>query len=224
MQFFSLWSTLYPYIKDRSLWDRLRHQFDRFNSMTTAEWWIVGCWVVFIAIWIATAADTKATVERQSFAARASYTVPVLLGAALVFHGFSNVSFPGGLGARIYAESATTQWLGFLAVVLGLAIAVWARQSLGRNWSSTVVIKQDHELVTRGPYSFVRHPIYTGLLAMFLGTALALGDGAAFLGTVLTGLGFWIKLRFEEQLMLKRFPRDYPDYQARVKRLIPFLW
>lgn len=70
-------------------------------------------------------------------------------------------------------------WLGLLMVICGLAFAVWARIHLGRNWSGTVTVKEDHELIRSGPYGIVRHPIYTGLLLAIAGTAIVFGEWRA---------------------------------------------
>ena len=113
-----------------------------------------------------------------------------------------------------------------MAVVLcalGLLVAIWARRTLAGNWSSDVTFKQGHELVKAGPYRFVRHPIYTGLLLMCLGSALDIGRLRGWLGLVLVFVGFWIKLKQEETLMLQHFPDDYPAYRKQVKALVPFV-
>jgi protein-S-isoprenylcysteine O-methyltransferase Ste14 len=107
--------------------------------------------------------------------------------------------------------------------VIGLVFALWARVTLGRNWSGVVTLKEGHELVERGPYRFVRHPIYTGILTMFFATALAQGHLSGFVGTLLMFGSFWIKLRDEEKLMLLQFPERYADYRRRAKRIIPFV-
>jgi protein-S-isoprenylcysteine O-methyltransferase Ste14 len=84
-------------------------------------------------------------------------------------------------------------------------------------------LKEDHELIMRGPYRFVRHPIYTGLLAMLLGTAIARGHLGGLIAFVFAFLSFWIKLIAEEKLMLEHFPDQYGAYQQSAKRIIPFL-
>jgi protein-S-isoprenylcysteine O-methyltransferase Ste14 len=104
-----------------------------------------------------------------------------------------------------------------------LILALWARRTIGANWSGIVTLKRDHELVTGGPYRYVRHPIYSGILAMFLATALAVGRAGGFMGFVLCFASFWIKLRQEEALMMRHFPERYPAYRARVKALVPFV-
>lgn len=113
--------------------------------------------------------------------------------------------------------------IGAVVCVLGLYVTIWARRTLAGNWSSNVTFKQGHELVKAGPYRFVRHPIYTGLLVMCLGSAIEIGRLHCFLSLVVVGLGFWIKLKQEESLMLRHFPVEYPVYQKQVKALVPFV-
>jgi protein-S-isoprenylcysteine O-methyltransferase Ste14 len=102
--------------------------------------------------------------------------------------------------------------------------AVWAREHLCRNWSSSVSINQDHELITTGPYAVVRHPIYTGILAGFLGLAIAVSEVRGFVVFVLIFLGFWAKLRMEEQWMRSQFGETYAQYVRRSAALVPYLF
>jgi protein-S-isoprenylcysteine O-methyltransferase Ste14 len=84
-------------------------------------------------------------------------------------------------------------------------------------------LKENHELIVRGPYRLVRHPIYTGLLAMFVATAVQLGHIAGMIGVALVFVSFWIKSSYEEELMDKQFPDQYAAYRHRVKRFIPYV-
>jgi protein-S-isoprenylcysteine O-methyltransferase Ste14 len=97
------------------------------------------------------------------------------------------------------------------------------RVTLGRNWSSDVTFKQDHELITRGPYRFVRHPIYTGLILMLLGSALASGSLGPIAGLAFGFFGIWVKLQQEEALMMRHFPSAHSEYKANCKALLPFI-
>ncbi|SPE60693.1 Isoprenylcysteine carboxyl methyltransferase (fragment) [Verrucomicrobia bacterium] len=106
---------------------------------------------------------------------------------------------------------------------LGLIVTLWARWTLGGNWSSSVTFKQGHELIRTGPYRLVRHPIYTGLLVMALGTALDFGQFRCWLALPLMTTAFWVKLKQEEKLLLRHFPREYPLYKRQVKALVPFV-
>ena len=103
----------------------------------------------------------------------------------------------------------------------GVAFSVWARVLIAGNWSTDVKLKRDHELIVAGPYALVRHPIYTGLLMTFAGTALAVGEWRAVLAVV--AAAFWRKLRLEEALMRRQFGEAYAQYAARVPALIPFV-
>ena len=109
-------------------------------------------------------------------------------------------------------------------MAIGLALAIWARVTIGSDWSGSVDLKEGHRLVAHGPYSYVRHPIYTAILIMLLATALSIGSLGSLLGFAPCFASFWIKLDKEEALMTKHFPREYPEYRARVKALVPFLF
>jgi protein-S-isoprenylcysteine O-methyltransferase Ste14 len=181
---------------------------------------IVGCWIVFVAIWLVAALSTKRTLYRESPAQRLRYWVLLVIAYLLLVHG---QQLPYPLNLRIVPRTAPIAWAGALICIAGLSFALWARVTLGRNWSGVVTLKEAHELVERGPYQIVRHPIYTGIVTMFFATALVLGHFAGFAGTLLMFVSFWIKLGHEEELMLHQFPDRYAAYRRRVKRIIPFL-
>ncbi len=111
---------------------------------------------------------------------------------------------------------------GTIVFASGLGLAIWARIHLGRNWGMPMSQKDEPELVTDGPYRFVRHPIYTGILLGLLGTALAT-DLYWLVVCVLLGGYFIYSARVEEQNLIRTFPRQYPIYRARTKMLIPFV-
>jgi protein-S-isoprenylcysteine O-methyltransferase Ste14 len=108
-------------------------------------------------------------------------------------------------------------------VVAGAAFTVWARITLGRNWSAEVTFKQDHELIESGPYALARHPIYTGLIVMALGTAINYGRAIGFALLLSLCGGTWWKARQEERVMSNHFPDAYAAYKTRVRAIIPFL-
>jgi len=141
-----------------------------------------------------------------------------LIGAILLFWPQP----PGFLDAKLL-HTAILPIFGVAICWCGLVSAVWSRRVLADNWSSLVVFKANHELVQRGPYRFVRHPIYSSILVMVLGTALVANRVAALPALVFYFAGFWIKLKQEEKLLRRHFPSEYPAYQARVKALVPFV-
>ncbi len=114
--------------------------------------------------------------------------------------------------------------ISVVITLLGLSLAIWARVVLGGNWSGSVTFKEDHELIERGPYAFVRHPIYTAMVLMFLGTALASGALGGFVGLPIIFVSFWIKFRQEEALMIEHFGDRYRAYVKRVSAIVPFVF
>jgi protein-S-isoprenylcysteine O-methyltransferase Ste14 len=190
------------------------------NSYPLALNVISFCWILFAVIWLLAAFATKKSVYHETTAQRLRYTIPILLGGFLLAKGH-RLSDP--LNHRVIPQVDALAWIGAVLCIAGLIFCVWARFTLGRNWSGVVTLKGGHELITRGPYSLVRHPIYTGLLSMFVATVIVRGDVAAVIAVPLVLVSFWIKLRSEEKLMLEKFPNEYAAYQQRVKRLIPFV-
>lgn len=181
--------------------------------------YVIGyCWATFSVIWVLAAFWTKRSVYRESRAQRLRYVVPLLLGGYLLAKGGR---LPDPLSHRVIPQLQALTWIGMALCLAGLAFCIWARFTLGRNWSGVVTVKGGHELITSGPYAWVRHPIYTGLLTMFVATLLVLGHVAGIIAVPLVFVSIWIKLRYEEKLMLQKFPEEYAAYQQRVKRLIP---
>jgi len=94
---------------------------------------------------------------------------------------------------------------------------------LGSNWSADPSIKEGHELIERGPYRLVRHPIYSGFLLALAGTGLGSGRVMHLYIVGISLMGMCLKLRIEESLMLRQFPQAYREYMRRTKALIPFV-
>ncbi len=113
--------------------------------------------------------------------------------------------------------------VGLILNVAGMAFLVWARQRLGRNWSQTVSAKEEPELVTSGPYRYIRPPMYTGGFIACLGSAIVAGGAFVFLLLFLGAIFFW-RVGAEDKLMEQQFPNEYPDYKKRTKAVIPFVW
>ncbi|MGH7689031.1 MAG: methyltransferase family protein, partial [Gemmatimonadaceae bacterium] len=96
--------------------------------------------------------------------------------------------------------------------------------TLGRNWSGTVTVKENHELIVRGPYRIVRHPIYTGFTLGMLGTALVIAQVRGLIAMALIVCAWRLKWGVEERFMLEEFGERYADYKKRVSALIPGIW
>jgi protein-S-isoprenylcysteine O-methyltransferase Ste14 len=181
---------------------------------------ISACWILFSVIWLLGAVSTKRSIYRDSGARRLCYWILLVLAFLLLTKRYR---LPYPLNVRIIPATETVEWMAGILCMAGLAFCLWARATLGRNWSGTITLKEGHELIERGPYRFVRHPIYTGLLAMFLTTSIAFGHLGGFVAVILAFASFWIKLGEEEKLMRQHFPEQYRSYQQRVKRIIPFV-
>lgn len=184
---------------------------------------ITVCWIVFVVYWVVSAIGVKKTVERLGVFDLIKNRLPVILGVLLLF-GSKIAIKQHFLFARAVSPDNTLLIIADIFCVIGLAGAIWARRTIGRNWSGDVVFKENHALVEYGPYRWVRHPIYTSMLLMMFGTALAMERVESFIGLILIFVGLQIKLTQEEKLMLKHFPDSYPSYMSRVKRLIPFVY
>lgn len=177
-------------------------------------------WLAWLGYWIVAAQNTKTTQRRETRGSRIGHVLLSFLAAVLL--AFRNLPVPW-LNERFVPETMVTYWAGLLMVLVGLAFAVWARRTLGRNWSGTVTVKQDHELIRTGPYRYVRHPIYSGILLAVLGTAVAFGEWRGLLAFILLTASLLLKVRMEERFMSESFPNEYPRYRAEVPALIPFL-
>jgi protein-S-isoprenylcysteine O-methyltransferase Ste14 len=181
---------------------------ERMHALQTA---IAIAWVVFWVYWFAAAfgAKTGTGGMRQ---------VPLRGLAALAVVLLLRVFRGGSLGVH----SLGLEVIGVVVFASGIALAIWARVHLGRNWGMPTTQKADPELVTSGPYRFVRHPIYSGILTGVLGTALATN----LIGLIIVGvLGayFYYSASVEEKNLTATFPAAYPAYRTSTKMLIPFV-
>jgi protein-S-isoprenylcysteine O-methyltransferase len=178
-------------------------------------------WTVFWVLWVLPAVFGKRTIKRQSSGSRTLQIVLLLVAYVLIVNGSLGWDL---LNRRLVPAGRASTMAGYGLLLAGMLFAGWARVSLGGNWSSSVTLKQDHTLVRSGPYSIVRHPIYTGLLVALLGTAIALGELRCFLGVILAAIAWKIKSIGEEALMAQQFGDQYARYRLQVKGLVPYLW
>jgi protein-S-isoprenylcysteine O-methyltransferase Ste14 len=175
-------------------------------------------WLAWLIYWIIAARDAKTTQRVESAASLAGHVVPLMLAAWLLWSRRLPADF---LGGAIVTPGAGLYFAGAAIVAVGLAFAIWARHCLGRNWSGVVTVKQDHELIRGGPYRFVRHPIYTGLLAAFVGSAVARAEWRGVVAIVIAWFALWRKLQLEERWMIEQFGDAYRRFRDEVPALIP---
>lgn len=175
-------------------------------------------WLIWIVGWLLAAISVKRAQWQEPRATAIYNRFPVLLGTVmLVFPRW----LPPILTYRFVPPGPEPPAIGTVLVLLGLLFAGWARVHLGGNWSGAVTVKHGHTLIRRGPYRYVRHPIYSGMLVALIGTALAVGAAYAFIATALILIGFIVKLQLEEARMRDTFPTDYDDYSRHTARLVP---
>lgn len=189
--------------------------------LTVCHWWIVGLWVVMVFYWAIAARFVKRSQDRGVFrrgiAMRLGLALTIIVAIALARRSID-------LHALQLAEfrSVPMAVSGAIIATAGAILAFAARASIGRNWGTPGSRKTDTELVTSGPYALVRHPIYTGILLMMIGTAVGIVP-TWWLVAAAAGAYFVQSARAEERFMAERFPDAYPAYRARTKMLLPFL-
>jgi protein-S-isoprenylcysteine O-methyltransferase Ste14 len=179
-------------------------------------------WAVLMIYWSISSRNSKKTALQEPPLKRfVFYWLPIFVAMYLLGPGewFGHT----WLRENFVPHSDFVGITGLIIGAIGLGIACWARYLLGRNWSLSVQKKENHELIANGPYQWVRHPIYTGLLLLFTGTALIVGDYRGILAILIIFISFWIKLRKEEKLLMEVFGEDYVSYTKRTKALIPLV-
>ncbi len=177
-------------------------------------------WGALSAYWLISSRGIKVDGRREAAGLRfIKYWLPLLAAIALI--GPGHWYGEAWLHERFRPQGAVLDWLGAAVLAVGVGLACWARWLLGRNWSVSVTLKQDHELIQRGPYRVVRHPIYTGVITAFLGTALAIGEWRGCLAALIVAGSFWFKLRLEERWLGEQFGERYARYKRDTKALFP---
>lgn len=182
---------------------------------------LAAIWTVFGVLWFLPAIFGKRTIQRQTSGSRLLQIILVLIAYRLLL---GPVFLWDALNVQLLPANIWATIAGYSLLAAGMLFACWARVFLGGNWSASITLKQDHTLVRSGPYSIVRHPIYTGLLTAMLGTAIAVGELRGFLGVGLAAIAWKMKSITEEALMVQQFGDEYTRYRMEVKALIPYIW
>jgi protein-S-isoprenylcysteine O-methyltransferase Ste14 len=178
-----------------------------------ADIFILVVWVAFWVYWLAAAIGVKTGQARwgRYAAVRVALVLLVLLVLRLP-----------ALRDRTATNNAWLQGIGIAVFLLGLALAIWARLYLGRNWGTPMSQKADPELVTTGPYRFIRHPIYSGIILGMVGSAIAVSP-YWLVPVAVFGAYFLYSAFMEERFMASAFPGSYPEYKRSTKMIIPFI-
>jgi protein-S-isoprenylcysteine O-methyltransferase Ste14 len=182
---------------------------------------IAALWIAFYSYWLISALGVKKAVRGTPWWKGAGLRILLVIGGVLLLRLFRihrHVEHRAVVTSHPVVHS-----IGLVLCVSGLTFAVWARLHLGRNWGIPMSLKEGHELVTTGPYRFVRHPIYTGILLAIIGSALVVG--LPWLVAFIVVCAYFVySARTEERLMMQTFPDAYPDYQKRTSAMIPGVW
>jgi len=188
---------------------------------------ILASWAVFLLVWLGLSFFVKRDVRggrtATVYQVRELVLVAIIVVLIWSYRHHQSGPHPAFIRLLLFVPTLRVVWIGAALTAIGVAVAIWARLYIGRNWSPRPAKKEAHELVTSGPYAVVRHPIYTGIIVAALGTALT-GTIFGMIVLVLAAALFLSRVRTEERIMLELFPDTYPSYQSRTKRLIPFIW
>ncbi len=179
-------------------------------------------WLSVWLFWLWNSRTEKRSVRSESLGKRmVVYWIPLTVGGLLL--GPGSWFGPGLLRESFLPRSIVTESAGLTLCLVGAAVACWSRWLLGGNWSAVVQLKENHELVQSGPYRVVRHPIYTSVLILFVGTALMIGELRGLLAVAIVSVSLWLKLRQEERWLAEHFGDNYRVYQRRTRALFPRL-
>jgi protein-S-isoprenylcysteine O-methyltransferase Ste14 len=171
-------------------------------------------WAAFWIYWLTAARSTKR--GRVAWSSEVRIRVVLIVCIVVLVR----------LGAFRGRPLTTDPWraaVGLLLFAAGIGFAIWARVHIGRNWGTPMSQKDDPELITSGPYRWVRHPIYTGILVAGVGTAVAL-SWAWLIAVALAGVYVVYSAVVEEGYLTKEFPDAYPAYKQSTKMLVPLVF
>jgi protein-S-isoprenylcysteine O-methyltransferase Ste14 len=192
----------------------LRHIFDDPIEAT-----ITFAWVTFLLYWGVSAIRTKSTTKNRNL------VVVVLMAFALVglFLLLRYVVTIGDFNLELWHRTLPFAILSVGIVLLGLFVLIWARRALGSSWNAIAESTENQHIVQAGPYRHIRHPMYTGFLAMVLGSAMAYGHLLGVLILAVFIAGFWVKANQEELILKRTIGPIYKEYWQKTKAFIPFI-
>jgi protein-S-isoprenylcysteine O-methyltransferase Ste14 len=176
------------------------------------------CWLTLGVYWLITAAGTKKVAVNENTGLRALRLAIIVVLFVLLGTNWLRI---GVLGSRFVPWQSWIIWIGVALSGAGVGLAIWARWRLGRNWSDKVVLKVDHELIRNGPYRYLRHPIYTGVLVALAGTALVIGEWRGVVAVILMGLNYYIKATREEKILAASFGEAFAEHKKRTGFFLP---
>jgi protein-S-isoprenylcysteine O-methyltransferase Ste14 len=175
-------------------------------------------WAIWMVLWLAMAFFSKSTKRRESPGQRLEHLLPVLLGFLLIFWEGPMAAW---LAKAIFPDDPALMLACVVATLLGLLFSVWARLALGSNWSGTVTIKAGHQLIRSGPYRFIRHPIYTGMLAALCATVITERLVSGVVGFTIVLFALWRKAKREESFLSQEFGPAFDEHRQQTGMFLP---
>ena len=181
-----------------------------------ASRWAERLWDLLLVVWLVMWFGIKRVKQRETPWERIQHLIPLIFGFWLLFGRNWN-----RLNVRLVPDAPVAWWLGLVLTAAGVAISIWARVSLGANWSGVVTLKDDHELIRKGLYRWIRHPIYTGILLAMIGTAMIKGHLRGWLGFLVVWAAFYFKARREEGFLRQEFGEGFEEHARRTGMFLP---
>ncbi len=180
---------------------------------------IIGAlWAILGLYWLVAAFGRKRAEKREPPGERLVHIFLMLGGFALIYSPDPRF---GALNHRFLPQSQTIDIAGIALTAAGVAFAIWARAHLGKYWSGDVTIRQEHRLIRTGPYKYIRHPIYSGMLLALVGTVLVIGEYRAIVGFAIILLGFFKKARKEETFLQAQFGDGFEEHKRLTGFFLP---
>ncbi len=178
-------------------------------------------WVVFWLYWIIAAFKSKSSTipsDVKRFVGIRVSVIPLALVFVIIYR-----FMPKSFRDHAWASNNPLLYVGLLLFLAGIVLAFWARITMGEDWGMPMTVKQKPGLVTSGPFRYIRHPIYSGLILMALGSSFV--ENSYWIVVTLVALFYFTYSAFSEEKMLaEQLPKAYPAYVSRTKRLIPFVF
>ena len=178
--------------------------------------WANWLWDLLLVVWLVMWFGMKRAKKLETPWEMAQHTVPVIVGFWLLFEKDWK-----GLNIRLVPGTPSVWWFGLILTATGVALSIWARLSLGANWSGVVTLKKGHELIRKGLYRSIRHPIYTGIITGCIGTATINGNLRGWLGFLIVWATFYVKARREEGFLRQEFGDAFEEHARHTGMFLP---
>lgn len=184
---------------------------------------IASLWIVWTIYWWTSALRAKRNVRNTGWYWNIGIRIIIIIIVLIFLHVPILYHFALHTHSKSFYTNPLTGVIGIIIALFGFALSIWARVCLGRNWGMPMATKEKPELITSGPYKFIRHPIYTGMIVAMIGTTIV--TTILWLIPLIFVLGYFIySSKIEEKNMLKQFPKEYKEYMKQTKALIPFIY